>query len=81
MKFSHHWTVAGLILISSAVTAEETRQLGAHEHGHGTLNIAIEGTTVSMELEVPGSDIVGFEHVAATPEQKAAYASAKPPGH
>jgi hypothetical protein len=71
IKFIPLWTVSGLLLIAGPVTAEEHRQLGAHAHGHGTLDVAIEGATVSMELEVPGADIVGFEHVAATPEQKA----------
>lgn len=56
---------------------EETTQLGAHEHGHGKLNIAIEGATVSMELEVPAYDIVGFEHEATTDEQKAAVEAAE----
>lgn len=49
----------------------EQRPLGPHEHGHGNLNIAIEGSSVQMELDVPGSDVVGFEHEATTPEQKA----------
>ena len=44
--------------------AEGSRQLDAHEHGVGTLNIAIEGTTVTMMFEAPGADIVGFEHAA-----------------
>ncbi|MFU1683803.1 DUF2796 domain-containing protein [Phaeobacter piscinae] len=44
--------------------AEGTRELDAHEHGVGTLNIAIEDTTVSMEFEAPGADIVGFEYTA-----------------
>jgi hypothetical protein len=57
--------------------AQEHRQLGAHEHGHGRLNIAIEDKTLSMELEVPGADIVGFEHEPSTPEQKAALERAK----
>ncbi len=60
-----------------ASAQEEHRQLGAHVHGHGRLNIAMEGKTVSMELEVPGADIVGFEHEPSTPEQKAAMAEAK----
>jgi len=51
--------------------------LGAHEHGRGTLNLAVEGTRVSLELEVPAADIIGFEHVAKTPRQKAAVAQAK----
>ena len=57
--------------------AEEHRQLGAHVHGHGHLNIAIEDKTVSIELEVPGADIAGFEHDASTPKQKAALETAK----
>jgi hypothetical protein len=55
-----------------AIAAEEHRELGAHEHGVGRLNIAIEGKRVSMELQVPGADIVGFEHEASTATQKAA---------
>lgn len=64
--------------ISQPAFAEEThRELGAHEHGHGTLNIAIENDAVAMELEAPGMDIVGFEHAAETDAQKSAMATAK----
>lgn len=56
---------------------DATRQLGAHAHGQGRLNIALEGKTVEMELEAPGADIVGFEHAATTAEQKAAIAKAR----
>src|SRR6185369_1509759 len=61
----------GLLFIASAVAspafaAEEHRELGVHEHGRGTLNIAIEGNKVTMELEAAGVDIVGFEHAAKT---------------
>jgi hypothetical protein len=65
------------IACGPALAAEENRVLGPHEHGHGKLNIAIEGNRVSMELEVPGTDIVGFEHTASTPEQKATVEKAK----
>lgn len=68
---------AALAASIPAIAAEENRELGAHEHGHGKLNIAIEGNRVSMELEVPGADIVGFEHEASTPDQKAAVEKAK----
>ncbi len=68
---------AALVASAPVLAAEEHRQLGPHEHGHGRLNIAIEGKRVSMELEVPGADIVGFEHEASTPEQKAAVEKAK----
>jgi hypothetical protein len=64
--------VALLALGSAASSAEDRRELGAHEHGHSVLNIAIEGDLVEMELISPGADIVGFEHAANTDEQKAA---------
>jgi Protein of unknown function (DUF2796) len=60
-----------------AIAAEDHRELGPHEHGVGRLNIAIEGKRISMELEVPGADIVGFEHEAGTAGQKAAVKKAK----
>jgi hypothetical protein len=71
--------VSSLIAACSSVSAlaEEHRHLGAHVHGHGRLNIAIEGKTLSIELEAPGADIVGFEHEPSTPEQKAAVEKAR----
>jgi hypothetical protein len=52
--------------------AEDSRQLDAHEHGVGRLNIAIEGTTVAMTFEAPGADIVGFEYAAESDTDLAA---------
>ena len=52
--------------------AEDTRQLDAHEHGVGALNIAVEGTTVAMEFHAPGADIVGFEYAAESEADRAA---------
>ena len=67
------------LLISTSVAAlmcapafAETRELDAHEHGHGAFNIAFEGDKVLMELEAPGADIVGFEHAATSAEDRAA---------
>ena len=62
---------------SALAVAEEHRELGPHVHGQGNLNIAVEDKRVSMELEVPGMDIVGFEHDATTDDQKAAMEKAK----
>ncbi|MDA9135634.1 DUF2796 domain-containing protein [Ascidiaceihabitans sp.] len=64
-------------LIATAITAtpviaEETRQLDAHEHGVGQLNIAIEGQQIAMELHAPGADIVGFEYAAESAKDLAA---------
>ena len=77
----HLVTTLGLVAMSlltiPAFAEDGHRELGPHVHGHGTLNIAIEGKRVSMELEVPGMDIVGFEHAPSTDDQKAAVEKAK----
>lgn len=44
----------------------------AHVHGHGKLNLAIDGNEMEIELIAPGADIVGFEHEAKSAEDKAA---------
>ncbi|MEH6493948.1 DUF2796 domain-containing protein [Halopseudomonas sp.] len=47
---------------------EEHPSLGAHEHGVASLNLAIEGTLVQLELDSPAMNLLGFEHAASTPE-------------
>ena len=64
--------IIATLAISGAAFAEEGRQLDAHEHGVGELNIAIDGNTVAMELHAPGADIVGFEYEAESAEDRAA---------
>ena len=72
------WIAVGLVCLplAAAWATDERRELGAHEHGHGSFNIAIEGKKVAMELVAPGADIVGFEHKAKTSKQKAAVTEA-----
>jgi hypothetical protein len=64
--------LAAGLAAAPAIAGEQHRELGRHVHGHGTLNIAIEDKRVTMELEAPGMDIVGFEHSAESKEQKTA---------
>ena len=63
-------------LLTTASFAEDTRQLDSHEHGVGTLNIAIDGTTVAMEFHAPGADIVGFEYAAKSADDRDAIEAA-----
>lgn len=63
-------------LLAGTAIGEEARQLGAHEHGVGLLNIAFDGNNVAMELRAPGTDIVGFEHAAERAEDRAAIEAA-----
>ena len=77
MKLPTITLLAAALAAAPAIAEEQHRELGPHVHGHGTLNIAIENKRVSMELEVPGMDIVGFEHSAESKEQKTAVKKAE----
>lgn len=70
---------AAAVAVASPVYADEAshRSAGAHVHGQGTLNLAIDGGKIAFELEAPGADIVGFEHAASTDAQKAQLDKAK----
>ena len=60
-----------LALAGAVPAVAEMRVHDAHEHGVGSLSIAIEGDRMGMTLEAPGMDIVGFEHDAETAEDLA----------
>jgi hypothetical protein len=57
-----------------AVVMVGTLSVGAaenvHQHGHGTLGVVIEGQSLFLELEAPGSDLLGFEHEASTKSEQ-----------
>ena len=60
---------AGVVLISSATFAQNVRrEAGAHVHGAGKLGIVIDENTVSLDLDTPAHDILGFEHAPETVE-------------
>ncbi|MEL7464802.1 MAG: DUF2796 domain-containing protein [Pseudomonadota bacterium] len=61
-----------LALLTGPAFAADDRALGAHEHGVGELNIAVDGQTVAIEFYAPGADIVGFEYKATTANDRAA---------
>lgn len=55
----------------------EHGSLGAHEHGVGRLNAALDGKTLELELESPAMNLVGFEHVATSDADKAKVAAVR----
>ncbi len=65
-----------VLCVAPAAAQQAKRELGAHVHGRGALDIAVEGKRLVMELRAPGADIVGFEGKAETPEAKLAQAAA-----
>ena len=64
--------VALTAVVATPAFAQEARQLNAHEHGVGQLDIAFDGDQIAMELHAPGADIVGFEYGAKSTEDRAA---------
>ena len=49
----------------------EHDSLPPHEHGVGSLNVALDGQTLELDLDGPSINLVGFEHVATTDADKA----------
>jgi hypothetical protein len=47
---------------------DEHTSLDAHEHGVASLNLAIEGAQVQLQLDSPAMNLLGFEHAASSPE-------------
>ncbi|MFQ6552177.1 zinc uptake protein ZrgA [Aestuariibius insulae] len=67
-----HTLTAIVFFATSPVLAEDTRQLDAHEHGTSTFDMAIDGSTVTVDFHAPGADIVGFEYAAESDADLAA---------
>ena len=68
--------VATLCALPFAVGAQTERDLDSHDHGAGSLNVAIENNSVYLELSTPWENLVGFEHAPSTDEQKSLVAAA-----
>jgi len=60
------------IIAGSSLWAGEKRQHKPHEHGHGKLNVVIDQGAVSIELDAPMDDIIGFEHKPRNDKEKKA---------
>lgn len=61
-------------ITGAAVAAE--RQHGAHVHGEGALNVAINGEIVVFELISPAANIVGFEHMPGSEAEEQTFHNA-----
>jgi len=66
-----------LAVVSTASASDTTRQLDSHEHGHATLNVAVDGNSLAIEFESPAANIVGFEHKPENHEQEEAIEKAE----
>ncbi|MGP0175045.1 DUF2796 domain-containing protein [Pseudomonas sp. NCHU5208] len=55
----------------------EHGSLGAHEHGVASLNVALDGQTLELQVDSPAMNFVGFEHAAKSDADKAKVAAVK----
>ena len=55
---------APLLAAAGAFAASEDghREHDPHEHGHGALDIVLEGEDLVAELRIPAVNVIGFEH-------------------
>jgi hypothetical protein len=57
-------------LAGLALADQEFEQHGKHEHGHVTLNIAVEGATLAVDFESPAANLIGFEREPRTEPER-----------
>lgn len=62
-------TLALFLFILAPAWSQQSHGHKAHVHGAGSLDLAIEGKTVTALLESPAESLMGFEHAAKTPDE------------
>jgi len=68
---THGWALGAFLFLSALPAAAQIeRQHGAHVHGEGSGSLAIDGENLSMVLEIPGFNVVGFEHAPNNSSQR-----------
>lgn len=55
--------IVGVIFMFSGAAFAVERQHGAHVHGNATMNLALDGGKLMVELLSPAANIFGFEHL------------------
>ena len=58
------------------VEGERLGTAGAHEHGIARLGLAVDGTRLTVDLELPAESVFGFERAPSSAEEQAMVAEA-----
>lgn len=59
-----------VLLTATPVSAQIERQHAAHVHGEAAGSLAVDGSTVSVQLALPGHNVLGLEHPPRTDAQQ-----------
>ncbi len=82
------WTIPCLLLFVACgdspspdpapplVEGERRGTAGAHEHGIARPDLAVDGTRLTIDLELPAESVFGFEHTPRSAEDRATVAEA-----
>ena len=79
MRFAPALVLAFVACAAFAASHEQHREHAAHEHGHGTLDIVVEGEELVIELRIPAVNVVGFEHAPRDEAEREAVRKALAP--
>lgn len=60
-----------VVTFNTPLIAQTERELGSHEHGSASMNVAIDGDAVFVELESPWNNFVGFEYEPKSADEHA----------
>ena len=58
------------------VEGERLGTAGAHEHGIARLGLAVDGTVLTIDLQLPAESVFGFDHAPRSAEERAIAAEA-----
>ena len=61
-----------LTALAALLAANPATAHGPHEHGAARLDVTVDGSTVSIDLESPLANALPFEHAPSTPAQREA---------
>jgi hypothetical protein len=64
------------LLVALPLSAQEFTQKAAHEHGRVSVNVAVDGEDVAVDLESPALHVVGFERAPRDEAERRAAADA-----
>ena len=70
MKFFTHLIFIAIICTMPTTVFAEQHQLGAHIHGAASLDIAVDSSLVTINFSGPLDNLIGFEHMPETAQQK-----------
>lgn len=59
-------------LLSLLPIAAQAHEPGAHVHGIATLQVAVDGNILTIDMSSPLDNLIGFEHVPQNDKEKAA---------